>query len=419
MLFRSRRGILVWTAFVASAFVAFSIREYTAIPTAAALLTAFLAARRRGDARATRSAVVGAAVFAVAAVALLAFWRTVPNPKTLHPVLPTGHSIEKTWYKASGLVRLTGLWLVPIIVWAGPRRIVRRAYLSSQAGTIGLVLVASAWLGSTGLHAPRVAFAGNYVMPNGALSNDVSTGVRTDIIPPHLFTFLTALGTAGAVLLLLACVPTCSTLMRTRRRPRAAAPLRDPIGTMLSLTVAGYTIVYAGAALTGLPLYDRYVLPVVPIVAILTARTRSDAPHRIRHPADPAAGLRAVHRLRPAAAAGQRNARHGQRPRAAVRAADFLDREHAGQQGADDTADAVHTKCIQRIVITHHALESGRTPVADHACNDTDDERAARVERRRAVARHGLEVAEDVGDLGVERADARGLEIGQIGRAHV
>ena len=46
----------------------------------------------------------------------------------------------------------------------------------------------------------------------------------------------------------------------------------------------------------------------------------------------------------------------------AGRAADVLDREHAGQQGADDTADAVHAEDVERVVVAEHALELGRAP---------------------------------------------------------
>ncbi len=38
-----------------------------------------------------------------------------------------------------------------------------------------------------------------------------------------------------------------------------------------------------------------------------------------------------------------------------VGAADVLDVEHAGQQRADDAADAVHAEGVERVVVAEHA----------------------------------------------------------------
>ena len=49
-----------------------------------------------------------------------------------------------------------------------------------------------------------------------------------------------------------------------------------------------------------------------------------------------------------------------------------LDREHAGQQRADDAADAMDAEAVERVVIAEHVLEAGRAPVAADAAGDAD-----------------------------------------------
>ena len=51
----------------------------------------------------------------------------------------------------------------------------------------------------------------------------------------------------------------------------------------------------------------------------------------------------------------------------ARRSADGFNREHAGEQCTDDTANAVDAKSIQRVVIANHVLEATYPPVAGRA----------------------------------------------------
>src|SRR5258707_7445703 len=56
----------------------------------------------------------------------------------------------------------------------------------------------------------------------------------------------------------------------------------------------------------------------------------------------------------------------------ARRSAVLLDREHPGQQCADDAANRMHAEAIQRIVIAEHALQAGASPVAEDARANSD-----------------------------------------------
>ena len=78
-------------------------------------------------------------------------------------------------------------------------------------------------------------------------------------------------------------------------------------------------------------------------------------------------------------------------------AADRFRREHAGQQGADDAADAMHAEHVERVVVTAGLLEPGRAPVARDARNDPDGQRADRIDEA-GCRRDGTEAGDGAGD---------------------
>ncbi len=125
-----------------------------------------------------------------------------------------------------------------------------------------------------GVRVPRLGFAGNYVIPDGALGQGVSTGHRPNLIPTSLFDLLVLGGTLGAVLLALMFVPPVVDGL-ARLRPRARVhrqPGVSPAVAFVGVCAGGYALCYAAAALLGLPLYDRYALPIVGFSAVLLAR---------------------------------------------------------------------------------------------------------------------------------------------------
>src|SRR6516164_9811820 len=61
-------------------------------------------------------------------------------------------------------------------------------------------------------------------------------------------------------------------------------------------------------------------------------------------------------------------------------AAEFVDCEHAGQQGADDAADRMHAKGVERVVVAERVLEAGRAPVAADSASNADHQRADRTD---------------------------------------
>lgn len=268
-------------ASIAVGFVGFTIREYAAIPLVATILFAGFTFISERDTERFRTLARTTLFVAVLGLVFLVFWHTIPDTKGLAPRFPSSHSISNTMYKGSGLLRLLGLVLTPVVLLAGPLRIVRRAWRAGADTTVFLTLGVTAWLAFTGHRAPRVGFAGNYVVPLGILGRDVSAGPRQDIFPKYVWGGMLVVGTISAVLLTLAAMPALVTV--TRRMRALDFTVRDPIRAFLALALSGYIAAYATVALLGLPIYDRYLLPIIPLAALLLvsspelAAARNDA----------------------------------------------------------------------------------------------------------------------------------------------
>ena len=68
----------------------------------------------------------------------------------------------------------------------------------------------------------------------------------------------------------------------TRRLRARDVSVTEPRTTLLALVVFGYVVAYSLAVLSGLPVADRYVLPVLPLAAVLLLRPEDAA--RLRTP---------------------------------------------------------------------------------------------------------------------------------------
>lgn len=258
---------------LAAAFAGSTIRQYGAVPLLALVLVGGWSLWQEQRRRSIWLFAILSAVLAVALVALALYWQTVPNGRSVAPGLPTAHSVGVTFHKGAGLLRLLGLLLVPAIVVAGPLQIVRRSWLATRSWTVLVCSCAGIVLVLTALRSSRAAFVGNYVGPDGVLSQGLIGGTRPDILPPGGFVLLVLLGTVGGVLLLLALIPAC---IDARVRWRAASGSADGrVSVFVSLVVLGYLGAYFLAAMAGLQISDRYVLPIVPLASLLLVRPRS------------------------------------------------------------------------------------------------------------------------------------------------
>jgi hypothetical protein len=267
--FRGRRVSLpLLVAALGMAFIGFTIRQYVAVPFVALTLVGASALRREGPRPRFVAFLVVAAGLAIAAIAVLLFWRTIPNLKPFHLTFPTVHSVRVTIDKGLGLFRLVGLVLAPLLVLLGPVRILRHAKAVTTPAITTVVVAAGVALVITALAEPRIAFAGNYVTPNGALSGEVVHGVRPDILPFGGWWLLVVAATLSSLVLLGAFVPALVDLEHFARR-NGRALSRESSVLLIELVVVGFALAYAAASLVGLPIGDRYVLPVVALIGLL------------------------------------------------------------------------------------------------------------------------------------------------------
>lgn len=254
-------------ASLATGVFAFSIRQYAIVAVVMIGVTAIWSSADPKDRRSRGSltAMLGLALFAC--VAIYVGWSQIPHLKTYVPVLPNGHSISVTVIKGGGFFRLVGLVLLPVVVLADPVVIVRRAWRTSKVATLVIASGLGVVLAALSVRVPGQQFVGNYVDANGALSSDALLGRRPDLFPAGVYPLLVMIAMASALVIALSVVPpTAQLIVRARRRDFA---VNDRTITCLTLTVGGYLLAYMFAMLTGVSVYDRYALPMIPLIGIL------------------------------------------------------------------------------------------------------------------------------------------------------
>lgn len=265
-------------AAMVAAFWATAIRQYSLVLGGAILLVAWLVARQRGDARTARTVVVFGVVFALACVALLVWWQGVPNRLTLSPKIPGGDSVKYTVTGLTGYLRATALLSLPVVLYARPIAVVRRAWRLDQrlativaAGTVVTMVFA-------GLFTVKSPFVGNYLDESGTLGNDIIEGRRPNVMPATLYVAIVLLASVAGVVLMLMLVPAIADL-RDRWRTRRV-DVADPVFAVVGVSVAAFAIAYEIAIIFRLPIFDRYVLPVLPFIGLLVVRRAPTADER-------------------------------------------------------------------------------------------------------------------------------------------
>lgn len=254
-------------AALAAGVFAFSIRQYAVVVVVTIGVTAIWASASGSDRRARAALALMFVASLVACAALYAGWSQIPHLKSYVPALPDGHSLSVTVIKGGGFLRLVGLILAPVVVLADPVAIIRRSWQTSRLAALvagpGLGLV----LAVLSVRVPGQQFVGNYVDANGALSSDALLGHRPDVFPGGVYAGLVFVGIVSGVVIALSAIPPAQRLLvRARHRDFA---LGDPVITCVTLTVSGYLLAYGFAMVTGVSVYDRYALPMIPLIGIL------------------------------------------------------------------------------------------------------------------------------------------------------
>ena len=284
--FRRKPLSVPWlSASMAVGILAVSIRQYAVIPVAAVAVVALvLVARERDRTRFVR--VLGImAIAGVAAIAVVAIWSNVPNTKVLTPSLPTLRLLRRTVKLDTGYLRLFGALLAPVVIAAGPVRLVRRAWRASRTLSVLVVAAPGGWMLLQYSRLPNVPFVGNYLAREGVLAQDVLAGVRPAAVPSVVFDALAWVGMLSILVILLTMVPFVTEIPGKLRQWRHVPD--SPEVAVLGLSLFGFGVAYTLATLTDLPVFDRYALPLFPMLALLVLRSAGRPPEDATPAADP------------------------------------------------------------------------------------------------------------------------------------
>lgn len=267
---RTPQSLPMVAASLAAGVYAFSIRQYAMVAVLAISMTVIWVARETRDRRASRVVIAMVVAAFVACGVIYAVWSEIPNLKSYVPSIPDGHSVSVAVIKGGGFVRLFGLLLAPVVAVAGPAQIVRRAWAASSRATLVTIGGLGVGLALLSVRVPGQQFVGNYIDSNGALSGDVLLGRRPDLFPSPVYPLLVILATVSGVLIVTAMIPPAARLVQ--RLASRDLQLTDPVLFCLGLTAVGYVLAYVFAMFTGVSVYDRYALPLLPLVGVAVAR---------------------------------------------------------------------------------------------------------------------------------------------------
>lgn len=256
---------------LALAAYAVTIRQYALVVVIAVALVGGAALAARRERRIIVGAVFTALAVAAVLIAFFVWWYSVPDSKALAPSLPRSRDLRTAVIRGAGFVRLAGLSMLPILVVAGPVRIVRRALDTSRGLAVATLMGSTAWLAVTATRYLSSQFVGNYVIHDGALSIAVLPGVRPPVMPRGIWSALVLVGSGAGIVLVTATVPMLAGFAN-RVRGRDLGGI-DPVTSLLGLAVTGYAAAYGLAMVTGVQVYDRYALPALPLIALLLLRS--------------------------------------------------------------------------------------------------------------------------------------------------
>jgi hypothetical protein len=278
MAFRRRPLSMGWFATsIVLGFVGITIRQYAVVTVIAIVIVAVGMAWTDRDWKRLRTVLVISGVCGVAALAFLYWWSGLPDSKSLSPTVPNLRDFRTTAIKDAGFLRLVALLISPVVLLAGPVRIIRRAWDTSRNLTAVIATLTAIWLLGTYLRVPKTPFVGAYLTRDGVLSLFVMGGNRPDLMPSWMYDVLVVVGSLAGIVLALAIVPFLVALPR-RWKSRELFAMRDPLAAVLGLVIAGFGAIYTIAVLVGLPVYDRYALPFVPVTAILLLHSTRNLP---------------------------------------------------------------------------------------------------------------------------------------------
>lgn len=247
--------------------VAFSIREYAVVAPVAVLAVAAwqdTAGRRRR----LVAWVLAALAFAAVALAFEAWRHTLPGWSDLQPARPTAAAVKPALHLLLQLAMSAGLAIAPVVVLGGPVARLRRAWSTNRLAVAAVVVGLVAAFGS---EIARHRHDGLFFWIPFLMPLRLAGQASRPVVPVDVMLLLAVVGAAAVTLLVIDAVPSIWAVAGRITRRDVAAP-RHPATAMVGLTLAALCGLYVVALLTGLPVWDRYVLPLVPLLALLAVR---------------------------------------------------------------------------------------------------------------------------------------------------
>ena len=291
LLTKSRR--ITWlVATVALGVAGCSIRQFAIVPLVAVLLAFAVVAKRDGD-RSLMRATIASGIIAFLGIGVLMYWWSgIPDPLKGAPMDPTLGSLREAAARGIGYLRLCGLLLLPVLAYVGPIRVVKRAWRASALTTTLVATLTTLALILAAATLGEDAFVGNYIHPRGVLADDVLVGTRPFLVARPAWLALVILGSLGAVVIMLCAVPgymrAKSRVLSRKKKIGAHPESPDPISIFFGLTLLGLFAAYVSTdalQINRFPIFDRYVITGLPLVALLILRDMSlRVPYQAKSP---------------------------------------------------------------------------------------------------------------------------------------
>ena len=272
---RHRAGLLVASFTVG--FAAYTIREFALVaPISVAVVAVGVSGRRRDR----LVALIGLGVLVTVAVAFFAWRRGLPGFITQDVRTPTSATVTKVATRLAHSLVLLGVLVTPALILAGPGRLVRAAWTRARITT---AVVLSCFAVTALIESVRGGHDNGFITPDHYNANQwtIEEGYRP-LLLSEIGVVLKIVGVVAVAVMLCAVIPAIFDTI-THAGSRYSRATRSPVRAVVVVCAAGYVMVYLASSVAGISFFSRYVLPLVPLVAILIlVPRRADAgPHSL------------------------------------------------------------------------------------------------------------------------------------------
>jgi hypothetical protein len=255
-------------------FSAFTVREFAIVAPLAVCLAALWAAGKTRPGR--RVFMIAAFGVLILMACVFIWWRQgLSALGTETPQFPSLSSIKPALHSSAQSAVLVGLLVSPAVILAEPRRLLKAAWARAPRTSAAVGFLAVLALGGeTARHRETAKFLGpGYVMnPNGP------AGIGPDLFPKRLLEALALVGVLAVLFLFFAALPPMLNALTRVCRGQRETPMSPPL-SVVTLAAVGYGLSYTLSGVSRGIFFDRYLLPLLPLIAVLVLN--ADAAHAV------------------------------------------------------------------------------------------------------------------------------------------